>query len=312
MKKIFTCFLLLILLVGLTACGESKTSDDVIRADIASLQNYDSVISQNYINYTPYVLKDYKITKRQTNIDKKEDIIFCDVTVENESFSVLLKEKLTYAYYDQGGWMQEKYEILEKNIKAIAPPEDVLVCAKIMEKTYHADKCWLIPTSSGEIDAMQYRCSKIELDEKEQVAYAKYTFISPVLTVDGYYKLICDPQNGWRFEPDGKDHTDKTEDYPQLNIENYTADYSNMIGAVYKCTALGLSIKIINITDTTITYDLISSRNTETKTSKFYPLNGSISNVLYYGYGNESLSYSSKEDMWGFTWGSYHGFKRIQ
>ena len=165
MKKISTCCILLILLVGFTACSKSKTSDEIIRTDIVSLQNYDAVISQNYTNHTPYILKDYKITKRQTNIDKKEDIIFCDVTIENESFNVLLKEKLIYAYYDQGGWIQEKYEILEKKIKAIAPPENVLVHEKIFENIDDYMGSWQVPTPEGDISATGYDCSKIEFNE---------------------------------------------------------------------------------------------------------------------------------------------------
>lgn len=301
MKKSFGCLsILLILILGLAACGESKTSDDIIRSDIISLQSYDSIILQNYTAPTPYTLTDYKITKRQTNIESKEDIIFCNVTVENESYSISLKEKLTYTYYDEGGWIQEKYEILEKNIKAVAPPADTLIKEAIFEDAYDDGYLEFSKFRSANFDLV-----KIEFKEDEQIAYAKCKFTSPVLTVDGYYKLICDTQCGWRFEPDGNEHSNKNADHPTVNVENYSADYSSAIGKTYKDKLGSGWLEIKEINENQMVYAVRMNKFSEwvTYTSEFHPLTGTMTEKL--PSGDRGYTYCITDGSWVTRYGRY-------
>lgn len=94
----------------------SGVSINQIESDISELSVVtNGVIESEYTPFTPYTVNSVEIEKRQTNIDDKEDIVYCNVVISNEYYQTDLQIKLVYDYYDDGGWVLEENEITSNN-----------------------------------------------------------------------------------------------------------------------------------------------------------------------------------------------------
>ena len=91
--------------------NESKIQQDLNECEKIKL----GVIACEYVYDDEYSIDNFEIEKRQTNEEEKEDIIFADLTIKNTYFQTELYCKITYLFYDEGGWIFENCEILEKN-----------------------------------------------------------------------------------------------------------------------------------------------------------------------------------------------------
>jgi len=123
MKKALITILSLMVMCVICGCNsEQKTlvdtfsigvSDEQLKQDISNLKEVqEGVIVSKYIpNDTNYSVYDYQIMKRQTNLDNKEDIIFCQITVSNTYIRSTLNYKMVYNLYDVGGWIMDEYDL---------------------------------------------------------------------------------------------------------------------------------------------------------------------------------------------------------
>lgn len=100
--------------------GEEESSEGVPKSQIAAdLQGIEDVkngvIPSNRWNpEKEYAFQDYSITKRQTNIDDKQDIVYCTVNISNGYVKSSLEYKLEYNLYDVGGWILDYATLLNK------------------------------------------------------------------------------------------------------------------------------------------------------------------------------------------------------
>lgn len=102
----------------------SGVSMNQIETDISELSVVtNGVIESEYTPFTPYAVDSVEIEKRQTNIDDKEDIVYCNVVISNEYYQTDLQIKLVYNYYDDGGWVADDHEIVSKNSIAVSGVE---------------------------------------------------------------------------------------------------------------------------------------------------------------------------------------------
>jgi len=99
MKKILT-LVLLIVVIALTGCTESVESFNNIKKD-------DTILEFLQENYGVTEITNITLEKRQTNKEKKQDIVYCNITSQNDTDRLNGNFLLRYNYYDKGGWVLE-------------------------------------------------------------------------------------------------------------------------------------------------------------------------------------------------------------
>lgn len=116
MRKITA--IILTTIAVLSAFGGCSSVGVKKEAEIILDMNENRTIKDGYISQCAYVENDdytvdtFEITRRQTNTDKKEDIVIGNATIKNSYFSTDVVCKLTYNYYDNGGWVLDECEFL--------------------------------------------------------------------------------------------------------------------------------------------------------------------------------------------------------
>lgn len=115
MKKILLVIIVIFVLLNFSACSNSRgVSETQIEKDINQLEILqEGFVSNNYTQSVPYSVNTFEITKRQTNPDEKNDIIYCNVSISNKFYKSDFSCILTYEFYDKGGWILEDYEFTE-------------------------------------------------------------------------------------------------------------------------------------------------------------------------------------------------------
>ncbi len=167
----------------------SGVSMNQIESDINELSVVtNGVIESEYTPFTPYTVDSVEIGKRQTNIDDKEDIVYCNVVISNEYYQTNLQIKLIYNYYDDGGWIKDGSSVVSDTTIPIAP-----ISKDSIEKiTVTALKTKLDLTSSHITD--------IILDSYNNASTINYKYSDDRFVVEGYattyfednkWTLIC-------------------------------------------------------------------------------------------------------------------------
>lgn len=116
MKKTIIFLFVGICMFLFTGCTTSLKDEDEILTDFA---NYEENLS--FLNFNSM-----EISKRQTNKDDKEDIIYASIIGEGEFATHEYECKLVYNYYEQGGWILDAVEIqncLVKELNTISDNE---------------------------------------------------------------------------------------------------------------------------------------------------------------------------------------------
>lgn len=119
-----------ILVISLIVNGSklSGVSMNQIELDISELSVVtNGVIESEYTPFTPYTVDSVEIEKRQTNIDDKEDIVYCNVVISNEYYQTDLQIKLVYNYYDDGGWIKDGNSVVSETTVPVAAIKKELV-----------------------------------------------------------------------------------------------------------------------------------------------------------------------------------------
>lgn len=120
MKRILSAILLVLIMFPIflfAGCTNNTVPNkSKIQQDLNEYEKIKTgVIKCEYVYDAEYFIDNFEIEKRQTNKEDKEDIIFANLIIKNTYFQTELYCKITYLYYDEGGWIFENCEILEKN-----------------------------------------------------------------------------------------------------------------------------------------------------------------------------------------------------
>ena len=130
----------IVLSVVLSSPKRTGVSTNQIETDISQLSEVANGIDvSSYTPLTPYTVTSVEIKKRQTNIEDKEDIVYCNVVMSNEYYECKLDYELIYYYYDEGGWILQHENCIDKITKPIAAiKQDQIneISVKVNDNTY--------------------------------------------------------------------------------------------------------------------------------------------------------------------------------
>ena len=138
-KRLVFTLSIIILSIFMVSCNDitkEVAKGEQLRHDISEIESLKHCHRDEFVYDSEFELVDYSIIKRQTNAELKQDIVYCDVEMENQYFKVFLETKLTYNYYDVGGWILDDCTYQKKNIIPIAPAETGLVLNNISSVYY--------------------------------------------------------------------------------------------------------------------------------------------------------------------------------
>lgn len=257
-------FVLTISIFLLSSCNASKAPNDTIQTDIQQI-NFDNIIEiESFCKGGTFNFYDYEITKRQTNSENKEDVIFCDIFLSNEFYNITIQEKLLYNYYDEGGWKLENNYFISKCIEANSAPDSssVINCIKNnkieYKHKYNRDvKCFfctyddeyyslaLYNNKKSEMYFDKYELEKIEFDKATQKASVNFKVSSNVLSANISYPLECDSEDGWISEQSLG--LKENEDYNICLVLNFEYNYDKLIGKTYKISSMAGTSNLIRI-----------------------------------------------------------------
>lgn len=302
----------------LSSCSiNSGVKHSQLQVDIEKSEFLQNSFSSDFVCDSQYQFISHNIIKRQTNINEKEDIIFCEVLAENNYFKVILEAELKYIYYDQGGWVLENINVYKKKATAIAPPELELVRQYLIEKIFiksgseNVFNCW---DSVRQVEArnMDYTIGNLEFDVESQSSKIKISLVSPVIEINGNYSLLCSEDTGWYFEK--KKYNNGVEDKNDvlINIDSCEFNYDRALGTFsYRGVISNDIVKFESID--TINSKITYRRNDETPiTKKFDVITGSFEEFTEVMTGMTDLRYNPYDDCWYYRWGSIKEYKRVK
>lgn len=138
MKKLLALILFFVFtLVFLTGCETNNANQvakkDKIYSDISGIEELKKCFTSDFVYESDFVCKDFEIIKRQTNKEDKEDLVFLNVTMENEYFEIDMDMDLVYNFYDEGGWILDEYNWDIKDVIPVRGPEPNLIINRVTE-----------------------------------------------------------------------------------------------------------------------------------------------------------------------------------
>ena len=118
MKKYILTIISVLTLLSLCGCTPEAKTEDEIKSDFTDEMKTLSVdVSWGGNSTLPLELESLEIEKRQTN--DKDDTVYCDVVMKNDEYDMTASYVLYYNYYDEGGWILDNYEVLERDITPV-------------------------------------------------------------------------------------------------------------------------------------------------------------------------------------------------
>lgn len=126
MRKIGLWILIFTIVTCLCACsGEPQNqatgvSSEQIQKDA---ENVEVEYSTKYVPTSDFKYISHDIIKRQTNTEDKEDLVYLESHYENDSFKIVAEIKLTYNFYDEGGWILDETDVEIKESFATKAPD---------------------------------------------------------------------------------------------------------------------------------------------------------------------------------------------
>lgn len=289
----------------LPACGGlSKTPAKTINADIEriiddiDLENY---FTSDFVYDSPYQYVESKLQKRQTNREDKEDIIYYDVKIKNEYFEIISTYKLTYNYYDEGGWILEETELEDEKVVPIKAAEADLILEKWNEKLKYYNRTDYVYRDStdfyGYFDDFHIEITDVESElNTENFQTRLHVDLTVSLSeMKGYIPLEFDSELGWEIMDTNNEDEDETEVLCYY-VTDLKCDYSKAEGTfIYESGYAKYTLSFTideekGIVDTiyTIDYDTGTSSKTENKYN-FNPIEGAFASIQYY---------DSNRDVW--------------
>lgn len=115
-RVLFVLSISIIMMIVLSSCGARRPPQKArIIKDLSEELSDVKIInplSSTSVETVHVDIKDLVIEKRQTN--DKSDIVFCTVELRNNTYCFTRYLRLSYVYYDQGGWILEDYDDSKK------------------------------------------------------------------------------------------------------------------------------------------------------------------------------------------------------
>lgn len=234
--KLFGFTTLLLALVMLSGCGIGKVSRETLKSDIISSDIIQSIFSSVFTNRSEYELKECTITKEQVNKDDKQDIIFCDVIVENQYFNVIASLQVLYNYYDTGGWILENISILNDAVyvTSVAPPEVDLIKNAIIDNVTNKEKYEIGFVYNNKLyeekmDFLEF--NDFDYDEDNHMCKLNVTSSDNHNVVNGYFQVNFDSLEGWKLYCFSENTNDKI--FASMLVGSVDSDYSSALGEYY-------------------------------------------------------------------------------
>ena len=236
---------------------ENGVSASQLKEDIKKSDFIQNCYSSDFVYESEYSYISHDIIKRQTNIEEKEDIIYCNVTAQNKYFSVDFDVTLEYIYYDEGGWILEKSDITKKTPTPIAAAEKDLIVEhifstdnKIAYVAWYKNAPNYTPTLQnaymGEVDVENgnafipanrsyYSFGTPTFDNENLCTLIPTNYcIGEIVKTEGNFRLFFDKEQGWTFLNLVAGETDSGRDYyrvtPVFEINSAQFDYSSTLG----------------------------------------------------------------------------------
>lgn len=282
MKRLLEIMLCVTVLLSsvlfLSSCSTGKgVSDSQLRKDIENSEKIETCFRSDFTYDSTYEYISHKIIKRQTNINEKEDMVFCEITVENKYFNIVLETELKYIYYDQGGWILENMLITNTYPFAVAPPEKDLVTQFILNNSNDVGYiCGEFETPSYSdgypnfygkngsnnkyvknrrmyLEEANVQFSDFVFDSDNQIALlSTMVSVGQIVNLQGDFRIFFDEKDGWSFI----EITEKTY-LPVFEINHRAFDYSYAEGS-FKWKSYGKTYvsKISNVDTAGMTLQL--------------------------------------------------------
>ena len=308
-KTIITITVILVLLYVLSGCGIKGVSETQLIDDINSCEEIQNIFTSDFISESKYTVTKCDIVKEQANLDEKEDLIYCEITIENDYFAIELNVKTVYNYYDKGGWMLDeatfdKTEVYVK--KAPDSYDDISSFIYYNTSNFYAyknnslafytkdDKLEYYDLAGGDLSVTD--CVLNSDDPKYATVICVYQ--SDCINAKGTYELLFDDNEGWII-PDGPMKDD------HILLTEYSSDFSKAEG-VFLWTEDDMYI-ILSIKDITDEYVIYSVTSDSDETIKGWVKGGqikmkfdSISGRFYFldSDAANSLTYNPENDVW--------------
>lgn len=179
-------------------------------ADIAELSYVKTGIFKHYTG-GEYVLNEITVDKRQTNVEEKNDIIYCRVAISNEWYDVNLYVKLTYNLYNGDNWVLDEDEYISE--ECTSRPLQCVSMSELPEKLSF-DVLNPLREYGGEHTIIRKNIQYIGDDNLlfcvvdpytyKQTSYYKIVSYDGIFGADIYVDYYFHPQKGW--EPITRDY----------------------------------------------------------------------------------------------------------
>lgn len=308
----------------LSACGLENVTEKQIKQDIIESEVIQNCYISEFVNDSTYTIKEYDLVKEQFNKEKKEDIIFCKLTLNDEYFNVYTETKLIYNYYDKGGWVLDDITMevidvipmdvqdaeaivkyIQNNIFDGQLPEEALRCLQSIDG--FSEMKYI---SGGDLIGRE-----ASYDSETNVGYVYVDYISATLDMSGYFKMHFEDDE-WHFMKENSD----SERTIIMMVDEYSTDYTKALGCFeIDWDTIRGEIQINDISNEMVTYDLYLKgkangykiKTGENLTAKFDDLAAEfVIGELESEYSREELSlemqhlldipliYESEKDCW--------------
>lgn len=130
--------LLLAFSLFFTGCSAKDNIADESQClyDFVNFQKDVSEVANTFILDDPDFETNITISKRQTNIDQKEDIVYCNIDVSNEFATHSYECILEYNLYNDGNWILDEVTIENATYSVNAPLSDDIILDIISNDLY--------------------------------------------------------------------------------------------------------------------------------------------------------------------------------
>ncbi len=309
MKKLLFPLLTLLLLLSIAGCSTNSPSNKSTRPkdedpefgvstqqlieDISKNETIADCLSSKFIEDTPVEYVSHEITKRKTDEDDNTDTIYCSINIKEEYISAEIQAKMSYSFYDIGGWVLDNVLIEDYVLTPLkAANADMIISEAqgILEKAEdpfpfddsyprrHPDTTWICrikyhysedavctqPYGNDlSIYTYNFRIINNEFLPECNDTRLHISLTSSATDLNGYFPLSFDSQKGWDWKTKNLGVTQKYF-WPAIILTDTNTDNLQTLCGFYTVETEILALKITEINEHTHTisyvlYDYYSS-----------------------------------------------------
>lgn len=281
-----------------------------IESDIAELSRIKNGIVNNN-TAGAYEINEIVVDKRQTNIEQKNDIVYCIVNISNKIYESDVYIKLTYNLYNGNVWTLDEDEYISE--KSTSKP---LTCVKMAEFPKNFENFYVNGFHEIKVENIQHinddnliSCD-VDYYTYKQTSYYKIVSTDGIFGADICIDYYFSPTRGW---------SEITRDYFVKNykIQNaYCLKPDKIFGNFRRVSqTIGryqeyLQFYNYNSSDNTISYTYINESNQK--------INGSaVFDILYMSIKDQNYTfvYEAEYEVWHFGsgfWSYDMAYKKME